>query len=138
MKDEKVSQKLKALGKVIRELRTAERLTQAKLARLAEIDSSNLQKIESGKNTTVDTLLRICYVLELDDHLLFSYAWDKSKKLEFKKKLESIEEGEISAAANSSQCEDARARHAEGKSFSDLRSCGGGQQCYNYSSYRLS
>ena len=125
MKDEYVSQKLKALGKVIKEVRTAKKLTQANLAQLAEIDSSNLQKIESGKNTTVDTLVRICDALKLEDYLLFVYAWDKRKRLEFAKRLESIEEREKCAAANSSHCENAQARHAEEKSFSHTRSCGG-------------
>lgn len=131
MKDEYVSKKLKALGKVIKEVRTAQKLTQANLAQLAEIDSSNLQKIESGKNTTVDTLVRICDALKLEDYLLFDYAWDKRKRLEFAKRLESIEEREKCAAANSSHCENAQARHEEEKSFSHTRSCGGGRRCYN-------
>lgn len=116
MQDEYVQKKLKALGKVIKELRLAYSLTQARLAKMAEVDSSNLQKIEAGKNTTVDTLVRICGALNLEEHLLFDYAWNKNKRAEFEKLIEAIRKRRLRAAANSSQCEDARARHAERKS----------------------
>jgi len=131
MQDEYVRIKLKALGKAIKEQRMAHNLTQMKLAQLAEVDSSNLQKIEAGKNTTVDTLVRICDALHLEEYLLFDYAWNKNKKAEFENLIEAIRKKKLSAAANSSQCENARARLHEEKSFSHARSCGGGHRCYN-------
>ena len=98
MQDEYVRIKLKALGKAIKELRMAHNLTQMKLAQLAEVDSSNLQKIEAGKNTTVDTLVRICGALHLEEYLLFDYAWNKNKKAEFEKILEATRKNKLSAA----------------------------------------
>jgi len=75
--------------------------------------------------------VRICDALKLEDYLLFDYAWDKRKRLEFAKRLESIVEMEKCAAANSSHCENAQARHDEEKSFPYSRSCRGGHRCYN-------
>ena len=132
MQDEYVRIKLKALGKAIKELRMAHNLTQMKLAQLAEVDSSNLQKIEAGKNTTVDTLVRICGALHLEEYLLFDYAWNKNKKAEFENLIEVIRKKKLSAAANLNQCENARPpRLHEEKSFSHARSCRGGHRCYN-------
>lgn len=137
MQDEYVKEKSKAVGKVIRELRTAKNLTQQTLAQLAEVDWSNLQKVEGGKNTTIDTLVRICIALGIKEHLLFDYAWNKNKKAEFEQLLETTRKNWGRAVANSSQCEGARnARHVEEKTYLHSRSCRGGQRWYNKSTIK--
>ena len=56
---------LKKLGDAVRILRNRKKLTQRDLARIAELDRSNLQKVESGSNVSVATVLRICVALDV-------------------------------------------------------------------------
>ena len=59
--------KLTVLGQNIRRLRVQNRLTQEKLAELAAMDITNLQRIEAGKyNTKILTLIRIRESLDVD------------------------------------------------------------------------
>jgi transcriptional regulator with XRE-family HTH domain len=59
--------KLTVLGQNIRRLRVQNRLTQEKLAELAAMDITNLQRIEAGKyNTKILTLIRVREALDVD------------------------------------------------------------------------
>ena len=58
---------LQKLGENIRRERVRRKLTQERLAELAETDITNLQRIEAGRyNTKVLTLMRIRDALEVD------------------------------------------------------------------------
>lgn len=47
------------LGKLIKTLRKQEGLTQAELADLLSLSRITIQNLESGKNFTIDTLLKV-------------------------------------------------------------------------------
>lgn len=81
MEENTFEEKIKNLGKAIRIVREMQGLTQFDLARLAEIDRSNLQKVERGKNTSIQLLLRICAALNIEDYVLCCIAWDESRGL---------------------------------------------------------
>lgn len=58
--------KLKILRENIRRERVAAKLTQEKLSELAEMDITNLQRIEAGRyNTKVLTLIRLKTALDV-------------------------------------------------------------------------
>lgn len=58
--------RLKTLGENIRRERVAAKLTQEKLSELAEMDITNLQRIEAGRyNTKVLTLIRLKEALDV-------------------------------------------------------------------------
>ena len=79
MNEEFIDKMLKKLGETVRILRNRKKLTQWELARLAELDRSYLQKVESGKNVSVATVLRICIALDVDVIFLFKLAWEVTK-----------------------------------------------------------
>lgn len=54
------------IGRRIREIRIRRKLTPEGLAAIAELDVSNIRKIETGANPTITTLLRIVGVLEVE------------------------------------------------------------------------
>ena len=70
---------LKKLGDAVRILRNRKKLTQRDLARIAELDRSNLQKVESGSNVSVATVLRICVALDVSVLTLLILAWGGAK-----------------------------------------------------------
>ena len=66
--------KLEKLGSTIKVLRMEKGMSQESFAKLAEIDRSHLQKIESGRNFSMVLLLKICMVLEITEDELFLFA----------------------------------------------------------------
>lgn len=65
------------LGKEIRTLRIKRKLTLETLGGDIGIDASNLQKIESGHNLTINTLLKLCICLSITPaKLLDKIGWE--------------------------------------------------------------
>ena len=63
---------LKSIGRKIAQIRVKQKLTQEDLAGMAEIDRSFLSYIENGrKNFSVEMMLKICKVLEIEPDDLF-------------------------------------------------------------------
>ena len=59
--------KLRKLGENVRRERVNRKLTQEKLSELADMDITNLQRIEAGKyNTKVLSLIRLRQALEVE------------------------------------------------------------------------
>ena len=77
MLEDYVEERLKSLGAAIKLARKERGLRQRDLAAFAEIDRSHLQKIEGGSNTSMSTLFRICFVLEIDESNLFKLITKK-------------------------------------------------------------
>lgn len=57
------------LGRIIRQRRKELKLAQGDLARFADVDQSNLSKIERGEaKATLETYLRLCKAVGIDLH----------------------------------------------------------------------
>ena len=74
-----IDKMLKKLGETVRILRNRKKLMQWELVRIAELDRSYLQKVESGKNVSVATVLRLCIALDVDVIFLLKLAWEVTK-----------------------------------------------------------
>ena len=125
---------LKKLGETVRILRNRKKLTQWELARLAELDRSYLQKVESGKNVSVATVLRICIALDVDVIFLFKLAWEVTK--DFRKSKIVVVSSTVPQGTDARK-EQAKYSERRCKTTSkeelahSKRSCGGGQRWYN-------
>lgn len=64
-----IGERLVALGQQIRQARIAENLEQAQLAAQAGISTGALRKLELGRGSTVETLVRTLKALGLADRL---------------------------------------------------------------------
>ena len=60
---------LQDLGTRIARIRLSRNLTQARLAEEAGASVSSVKRLEAGANTSLDTLLRVLTVLNLEDRL---------------------------------------------------------------------
>ncbi len=68
-----MQQRLKILGKRVRELREERRMTQAKLAEQADLSTNYIGEIERGEaQATLDSLFAIMDALEVNPSLLFT------------------------------------------------------------------
>ena len=68
-----MQQRLKILGKRVRELREERRMTQAKLAEKADLSTNYIGEIERGEaQATLDSLFAIMDALEINPSLLFT------------------------------------------------------------------
>ncbi len=68
-----MQQRLKILGKRVRELREERRMTQAKLAEQADLSTNYIGEIERGEaQATLDSLFAIMDALEINPSLLFT------------------------------------------------------------------
>lgn len=54
------------VGRRIRDIRIRRKLSPEGLAAIAQLDVSNIRKIEAGANPTITTLLKVAGVLEVD------------------------------------------------------------------------
>lgn len=136
MNEEFIDKMLKKLGETVRILRNRKKLTQWELARLAELDRSYLQKVESGKNVSVATVLRICIALDVDVIFLFKLAWEVTKDFRKSKIVavtSTVPKGTV--ARKEQECPKERRRKTTPKEviFRSKRSCGGREKCYNNS-----
>ena len=125
---------LKKLGDAVRILRNRKKLTQRDLARIAELDRSNLQKVESGSNVSVATVLRICVALDVSVLTLLILAWGGEKDFRKSKIVavtSTVPKGTV--ARKEQECPKERRRKTTPKEviFRSKRSCGGGEKCYN-------
>lgn len=59
----------RALGEQLRELRLRRDLTQVELAALANVSESTVKQLESGRGSTLSTLIRVTRALDRDDWL---------------------------------------------------------------------
>ena len=68
-----MQQRLKILGKRVRELREERRMTQAELAEQADLSTNYIGEIERGEaQATLDSLFAIMDALEINPSLLFT------------------------------------------------------------------
>ncbi len=68
-----MQQRLKILGKRVRELREERKMTQAKLAEQADLSTNYIGEIERGEaQATLDSLFAIMDALEINPSLLFT------------------------------------------------------------------
>ena len=106
MLEDYVEERLKSLGTAIKLARKEKGLRQSDLAAFAEIDRSHLQKIEGGSNTSMSTLFRICFVLEITEDELFFFANNAHSKVFIRNankiltKGEALTSDEVTAYAN--------------------------------------
>ena len=77
-------------------------MTQEGLAKLAQIDRSNLQKIEAGKNFGVVLFMQICLALEISENELFRLANEEDYKNYRQKVLQ--EETEKQCTSDLTKC----------------------------------
>lgn len=64
-------------GQKLKELRKSKGYTQEKLAEKLDITPRQLTRIETGDNfPSVETLSKICYVMNIDPKSLFDFEWD--------------------------------------------------------------
>jgi transcriptional regulator with XRE-family HTH domain len=72
---------LRELGDNIRRMRTSLKLSQERLAELAEVNPRTLRRIEAGEiNILVTTLARVCGALGCDWDNLVPSTWRKATK----------------------------------------------------------
>lgn len=65
------------LGAELRQLRNKKRLSLESVGAAIGLDASNMQKIELGKNLTLNTLLKLCICLEITPAKIFeSISWN--------------------------------------------------------------
>ena len=129
MNEEFIDKMLKKLGETVRILRNRKKLTQWELARLAELDRSYLHKVESGKNVSVATVLRICIALDVDVIFLFKLAWEVTKDFR-KSKIVAV----TSTVTQGTDARKEQAKYSERRCkttskvelIRSKRSCGGG------------
>ena len=127
---------LKKLGDAVRILRNRKKLTQRDLARIAELDRSNLQKVESGSNVSVATVLRICVALDVSVLTLLILAWGGAKDFRKSKIVavtSPVPKGTVARKDQESPKERRRKTTPKEVIFRSKRSCGGGEKCYNNS-----
>lgn len=71
----------KNIGRRIKELRKAKRLSQEKLAELVDIEQNTLSYIETGNNfCTAETLEKIITALEIEPVELFDFGHQKDNE----------------------------------------------------------
>ena len=76
-----MSELKKLLGKRIREIRIAKKLTQEELSELTDIGASSISKIESGHfHPTDENLERIAKALEVEPYKLYMFNHQKDTK----------------------------------------------------------
>ena len=134
MNEEFIDKMLKKLGETVRILRNRKKLTQWELARLAELDRSYLQKVESGKNVSVATVLRICIALDVDVIFLFKLAWEVTKDFRKSKIVvvtSTVPQGTDARKEQASHSERRCKTTSKVELIRSKRSCGGGQRWYN-------
>ena len=134
MEEEFIEKMLQKLGDAVRILRNRKKLTQRDLASLAKLDRSYLQKVESGKNVSVATVLRICLALEVDVIFLFKLAWEVAKDFRKSKIVavtSTVPQGTVARKEQPSQNERRRKTTPKEGLLRSKKSCGGGQKCYN-------
>ena len=125
---------LEKLGDAVRILRNRKKLTQRDLARIAELDRSNLQKVESGSNVSVATVLRICVALDVSVLTLLILAWGGAKDFR-KSKIVAV----TSTVPQGTDARKEQAKYSERRCKTTAkeglvhskRTCGGGQRWYN-------
>ena len=117
-----IDKMLKKLGETVRILRNRKKLTQWELARLAELDRSYLQKVESGKNVSVATVLRICIALDVDVIFLFKLDWEVTS---------TVPQGTDARKEQAKYSERRCKTTAKEGLVHSKRSCGGGRKWYN-------
>lgn len=72
----------KNIGRRIKELRKAKRLSQEKLAELVDIEQNTLSYIETGNNfCTAETLEKIITALEIEPAELFDFGHQKTNDI---------------------------------------------------------
>jgi transcriptional regulator with XRE-family HTH domain len=71
-------------GKLVKVLRKRESISQIELAELLDLSRITIQNLESGKNFTIDTLLKVAQHLNLLDKLneLLTQQISDSKKID--------------------------------------------------------
>ena len=134
MNEEFIDKMLKKLGETVRILRNRKKLTQWELARLAELDRSYLQKVESGKNVSVATVLRICIALDVDVIFLFKLAWEVTKDFRKSKIVvvtSTVPQGTDARKEQAKYSERRCKTTAKEGLVHSKRACGGGQRWYN-------
>lgn len=67
--DNKLDARLSQLGEGVAAYRLNHNLTQRQLAEDASVSLNALRRLESGQNTSLDTLIRVLEALELGDRL---------------------------------------------------------------------
>lgn len=76
-----MSELKKLLGKRIREIRIAKKLTQEELSELTDIGASSISKIESGHfHPTDENLERIAKALKVEPYKLYMFNHQKDTK----------------------------------------------------------
>ena len=129
-----IDKMLKKLGETVRILRNRKKLTQWELARLAELDRSYLQQVESGKIVSVATVLRICIALDVDVIFLLKLAWEVTKDFRKSKIVvvtSTVPQG-TDARKEQAKYSERRCKTTAKEGFAhSKRSCGGGQKWYN-------
>ena len=72
------------IGKLVRSLRKRENISQEQLAELLELSRITIRNLESGKNATTDTLLKVLQHFELlpSLHQLIINKRDENEQLE--------------------------------------------------------
>ena len=126
-----IDKMLKKLGETVRILRNRKKLTQWELARLSELDRSYLQKVESGKNVSVATVLRICIALDVDVIFLLKLAWEVTKDFRKSKIVavtSTVPKGTVARKEQESPKERRRKTTPKEVIFRSKRSCGGGEK----------
>jgi len=71
-------------GKLVKALRKRESISQTELAELLDLSRITIQNLESGKNFTIDTLLKVAQHFNLLDNLneLLTQQISDSKKID--------------------------------------------------------
>ena len=129
MEEEFIEKMLQKLGDAVRILRNRKKLTQRDLASLAKLDRSYLQKVESGKNVSVATVLRICLALEVDVIFLFKLAWEVAKDFRKSKIVavtSTVPQGTVARKEQPSHSERRRKTTSNEGLLRSKKSCGGG------------
>lgn len=81
IKDTKVE-----IGKLLKGLRKREKLSQEELAKLLDLSRITIQNLESGKNFTIDTLLKVLQHFDMM-HELHQFFLTKKNDIENVKSL---------------------------------------------------
>jgi len=72
----------KKLGKRIRNARLKKKMTQAQLAEAVELSTVYISHVESGTKLTLDTLIKICNILEVTpDYVLLDSIYTSKEYL---------------------------------------------------------
>ena len=73
----------KSIGELVKTMRQSRQLTQEELAKSLGLTRLTIQKVESGKNSTIDTLLLIFQYFEIMDSFSSFLNEQKSKFADF-------------------------------------------------------